>query len=591
MKSPPLPSVRLVGDQRGASEVVGAILVFGLLVMLLSIIQLQAVPNANAGVEYEHSQAAQGDLDRLDESIDRTVETGNSEGVGVQLGTQYPTRLVTFNPPPPEGSLRTENRGEIQIDNASASGPAGVIFNGGERDFYHSHSLVYEADYNEYDNAARRVREVGIGYDEFRDGTVVRTQPFIDGATIELVTFNRSFEAQSSGSELIEPTDVSGPATTVPVNNAAPNESIRIEVPTSLDNETWSEALKGELVENGGHVESFSVNNTTDRLVVHLEPGITYDLRMADIGFGEADSEEPLYMVPSPGSEGPASVDVGREGSVSVEVRDKYNNPVGGVDLTAEFIDGSGTPIDGNGVLKTGEQSGNRVNVSTNASGVATVTYEAPGSFDSELVRFSPTRNNSTLNPTAAQVLTGFAGDQSVVMRGAAGVPDEGTVTLRVQNLGEQREVLGVELNSAKEVTATEVASRSGLSGTLGGIVDDLGDLAGILSGGEIDFGLVGTDVSKVSYTPGNITTITVDNGSDDPATYDEFVAPQGAGPSFVTGGELQSLGVGEVADLKLGLGDSYEVGGGKVFVAEITVYYTGGQSETYQVQFAGAGS
>ena len=588
MKFPPLPAARILGDERGASEVVGAILVFGLLVMLLSIIQLQAVPNANAGVEYEHSQAAQGDLDRLDESIDRTVETGDSEGVGVQLGTQYPTRLVTFNPPPPEGSLRTENRGEIHIDNASASGPAGVIFNGVERDFYHTHSLVYEADYNEYDNAARRVREVGIGYNEFRDGTVLRTQPFIDGATIELVTFNRSFEAQSSGSELIEPTDVSGPATTVPINNAAPNESVRIEVPTALDNETWSEALDGELIKNGGHVESFGVNNTTDRLVVHLEPGVTYDLRMADVGFGDADAEDPLYMVPSPGSKGPASVDVGREGAVSVEVRDKYNNPVSGVDLTAEFVNSNGTAIDGNGLLKVDEQSGNRVNVSTNASGIATITYDAPNGFDSEFVRFSPTDNNSTLKPIATQVLTGFAGDQSVVMRGAGGTPGSSQLTLRVQNLGEQREVLGVELNSAKEVAGTQVAQRSGLSGTITGIGDDRLDLGEIIIGSDLpEVNQVGA--SNISYAPGEIEKIKIDNGTES-SSY-ELTAAQGAGPAFVTGEQLPSLGVGEVADLRFTFSDTYDVGDGTVFTAEITVYYTGGASETYQVQFAQSGS
>ncbi len=580
MKSPPLPSVRLVGDERGASEVVGAILVFGLLVMLLSIIQLQAVPNANAGVEYEHSQAAQGDLDRLDESIDRTVETGNSEGVGVQLGTQYPTRLVTFNPPPPQGSLRTENRRALRIDNASASGPASVLLDGRELQ-YHSHSLVYEADYNEYDNAARRVSEVGIGYNEFRDGTVVRTQPFIDGATIELVTFNRSFEAQSSGSKLIEPTDVSGPATTVPVENAAANESIRIEVPTALDNETWSEALDDERVENGGHVESFGVNETTDRLVVHLEPGVTYDLRMADVGFGEADSEEPLYMVPSPESEGPASVDVGREGSVSVEVRDKYNNPVGGVDLTAELAPGNGT-------IANGTASGTVVNVSTNASGIATVRYDAPNGFDAEVVRFSPADDDSTLQPRDALVLTGFAGDQSVVMRGAGGGADTNQLTLRVQNLGEKREVLGVELNSAKEVTATEVAARSGLSGTLAGIGDDLFDLGELVVGSDLpEVNQVGA--SNISYAPGEITGLAVNNGSSTDST--TLTAPQGAGPDFVAADGLPTLGVGEVADLRFTFNENYEVGGSKLFVAEITVYYTGGQSETYQVQFAGDGS
>jgi hypothetical protein len=580
MKPSPIASMNLSADERGVSEVIGAILVFGLLVALLSIIQLQAVPNANAGVEYEHSQAVQGDLDRLDESIDRTVETGNSESVGVELGTQYPTRLVTFNPPAPEGTLRTENRSALRIDNASASGPAGVLLNGREVE-YRSHSLVYEADYNEYDSGPRRVREVGIGYNDFEDGTVLRTQPFIDGSTIELVTFNRSFNEGSSSSKAIEPTDVSGPATTVPVENADTNESIRIEVPTALDNETWTEALESELVGNGGHIESFGVNETTGRLVVHLEPGVTYDLRMADVGFGDVESEDPLYMVSSPGSKGPASVDVGREGSVSVEVRDKYNNPVGGVDLTAELFPGNGT-------IANGSHSGTLVNVSTNASGIATVTYDAPNSFDAEAIQFSPQANDSTLRPTAAQVLTGFAGDQSVVMRGAGGNPDSSQLTLRVQNLGEQREVLGVELNSAKEVSGTQVAARSGVSGTLAGIGDDLFDLGEIVTGSDLPE-VNQVDASNISYSPGGIEAIKVNNGSES-GSFD-LTAPQGAGPDFVTSDQLPSLGVGEVADLRFTFNSDYQVGSGTVFVTEITVYYTGGQSETYQIQFAGDSS
>jgi hypothetical protein len=583
MKCPPRIVTRLGADDRGASTVVGAVLVFGLLVALLSIIQLQAVPSANAGVEYEHSQAAQGDLDRLAESIDRTVETGNSEAVGVALGTQYPTRLVTFNPPPPSGSLRTEARGNLTLFNATASGPAGAFLNGTNKR-YPTHSLVYEANYNEYDGAPTRVREVGVGYNGFDNASIVRTQPFIDGATIELVTFNRSFDRAAAGSELIEPTDVSGPARTVPIRSEGADEPLEIAVPTQLNNETWTEILEDQLVQNGGHIESFTVNETTGRLRVRLEPSVTYDLRMADIGFGNAGTAEPHYMVASPSSDGPASVDIGREGKVSVEVRDRYNNPVDGVDLRAKLLPGNGT-------ISNGSVTGGTVDVTTNASGIATVTYDAPNNFDAETVAFFPAANQSgfddpRLDVGTVTVLTGLEGNQPVIMtqaRGDTGGTDE--LQLSLQNLGEQREVIGVELDSAKEITGLEVASRAGLSGTLGGIVDDIGDLTGLLTGGAIDFNLIQEDASKIAYTPGGITGLEVENATQSSSS--SVSAARSGRPSFVTGTQLPALKTGETADLTFTFDEKYQVGSDTVFAAEITVYFTGGYSETYQIQLA----
>ena len=49
-------------DERGVSEVLGAILVFGILVVLLATIQTQAIPAANEQVEFNHNQEVQSDL-------------------------------------------------------------------------------------------------------------------------------------------------------------------------------------------------------------------------------------------------------------------------------------------------------------------------------------------------------------------------------------------------------------------------------------------------------------------------------------------------------------------------------------------------
>ena len=53
---------RFNADERGVSEIVGAILVFALVILLLSIIQSQAVPSQNQEIEVQHSVVVQGDL-------------------------------------------------------------------------------------------------------------------------------------------------------------------------------------------------------------------------------------------------------------------------------------------------------------------------------------------------------------------------------------------------------------------------------------------------------------------------------------------------------------------------------------------------
>jgi hypothetical protein len=289
-------------------------------------------------------------------------------------------------------------------------------------------------------------------------------------------------------------------------------------------------------------------------------------------------------MVASPSSDGPASVDIGREGTVSVEVRDRYNNPVGGVDLKAKLLPGNGT-------ISNGSVTGGTVDVTTNASGIATVTYDAPNNFDAETVAFFPAANQSgfddpRLDVGTATVLTGLEGNQPVIMTQALG--DTGgsdKLQLSLQNLGERREVIGVELDSAKEITGLEVASRAGLSGTLGGIADDLGDLAGLLTGGALDFNLIQDEASEIAYTPGGITALEVENATQSSSS--GVSAARSGRPSFVTGTRLPALKTGETVDLTFTFDENYQVGSDTVFATEITVYFTGGYSETYQIQLA----
>ncbi|MFC7230797.1 hypothetical protein ACFQMM_04155 [Saliphagus sp. GCM10025308] len=84
------------------STVIGAVLMLGILVSALALYQVNVVPDENRAVEYEHQQAVQGQLldvrNGLVNAPDRRVGS-----YSVSLGTTYPPRSFTVNPPPRRG--------------------------------------------------------------------------------------------------------------------------------------------------------------------------------------------------------------------------------------------------------------------------------------------------------------------------------------------------------------------------------------------------------------------------------------------------------------------------------------------------------
>lgn len=557
----------LRADKRGVSEVIGSILVFGLLIALLSLVQVYAIPNANAGIEHEHSQAVQEDFDRLGESIDAAARSDETTAVGFRLGTQYPTRLATFNPPDPAGSLRTGDPGTVAFVNATAVADRPVRFDDSIQT-YSSRPLVYEPDYNEYDGAPRVVREAGVRYDDYGDAAVVDEQRFIDDNELTLTMFDGDYREQRAGSERIEPVVVSGPSEAVPIENAVPGEPLVVALPTSLDQPTWNETLAPERVENGGHVTALSVVEGTPRntLLVELEPGVRYQLETAVIGFEDAERADPNYMRPVGGSD----VDIGSNAEATVRVYDRYNNPVSGVTLEANLTRGDGRLKGANG---------DTVTLTTGPNGNATVTYRAPNKLEAAVVEFN--FSDSPTPPAASvrrPIYVGFENPPvSVVSAEPGSTADE--VNLTVQNLGPEREVLGIQLHETRRLSAEEVASRSGLSGLLGGIGDDLADLVGS------DFSLIQKDI--VSTSPGPQVIEDVDRGSAD-ATDNQHLEDVNAvagGPVAPFGDVLDPIGRYETGVLGLEFVGDDAFGDSDVLVVRVEVYYSGGLTEQYTVQ------
>lgn len=319
-------------DSRGVSEVIGSILVFGLVVALVSMLQVQAVPNANEEVEFEHSNQVSNDMADLQVAVSESVDTGRTKEANVKLGAEYPPRLLFFNPPSATGRLQTSDPATIQLANADGAGNLGNYLATDPQ--LSTRSLRYTVRYNELDNAPARVREATVSYKVVEDDVFVKDATFIDGTEVTLVAIGGEYADEGVEAATVEAKPLSAPAKEYTLTDDG--TPITITIPTTLPKEKWDEILAdeyvsttspmtGDTVPGGGHVDdaSYATNpNGPNTLTVELETGTEYTLRTGKVGFGTGGDPEPRYLVPVADDD---------PNVATIEVRDGFNNPVSGV--------------------------------------------------------------------------------------------------------------------------------------------------------------------------------------------------------------------------------------------------------------------
>jgi len=241
------------GDDRGVSGVIGAVLVLGFLVLLLSLYQASYVPAENEQIEFAHDQQAQNEMLEIRNSILSADTSGETTYSSIKLGTRYPARVIGINPPPASGVLRTSDPEPVTITDGDGS-PVSVCPATGP---IQTRTLEYEAGYNEYQNAPTIVYENTVLYLDFGERTVPLTgQQLVQGDTITVRPLNTSL--YETGTERISVESVPGN-----VNDQAVPDA-NITVPTRLSNETWVELLSGQVdpgdvsVSNGNLTINFS---------------------------------------------------------------------------------------------------------------------------------------------------------------------------------------------------------------------------------------------------------------------------------------------------------------------------------------------
>lgn len=315
---------------------VGAVLLFAALIIAFSTYQAFVVPNQNRQVEFDHNQQVQGQLQEVRNGI-VSVPGGNSgRSVAVGLGVEYPSRLVALNPGPASGALRTagttDGEYNLSIENATATGESGDFWDGSTH-VYNTGGLVYSPGYNLYNQAPTTVYENSVLFNDGSDRSIPITgQQLIEGDRITLVTLNGSLSATRSGTISTDLRVLSTSTRTVTVRNQSHN--VTIELPTRLSQERWRALTEGEPNVRGVTVDSEAVDGDWGLLRIDLAPDTTYDLRMAKVGVGTGvDESGTEYLLPVEGNE--STVPEGGTRRVVVEVRDRHNNPVAGVEVNA----------------------------------------------------------------------------------------------------------------------------------------------------------------------------------------------------------------------------------------------------------------
>ncbi|WP_224334933.1 hypothetical protein [Haloprofundus halobius] len=350
-------------DRRAVTVQVGSVLLFGILILSMSMYQAQVVPTDNERVEFDHNQRVQQELLDARNAILRSANTDATHPVSISLGARYPNRVLFVNPPPASGRLSMTERvaDGIEIENARAvDGETADYWTGEDIRSFETRSLEYTPDYTQYRNPPTTVYENSVLYNRFGGGATLpqSEQTLVDGRRISLVSLDGEVSAARTGATSVDvrPASASTRTTTV----TSDDEPIRISLATELSEDDWRELLESET--EGGYVEDVAVDDGI--LTITLEADETYSLRMAKVGVGSNVGEtEAAYVTDVSGDD--ETVRAGTNRMLVAEVRDGFGNPVTGEELDAEVTTG-----DGSVTFPEGR--------TTDSEGRLRVVYEAP---------------------------------------------------------------------------------------------------------------------------------------------------------------------------------------------------------------------
>jgi hypothetical protein len=384
-------------DDRAVAVQVGAIILFAFVIIAIAGYQASVVPDQNEQIEFNHNQEAQRQLQDLQGAIGSTPTAGGAQTVVVESSTSYPARTIFVNPPRVTGRLRTVGTSDpavaIEVRNATAVGETSDFWSGATRN-YSTGAFAFDPNYNVYSEAPRTFVSYSLVYNEFRSGEdiVVNAQSIFDGRRISLVALNGSYDEQG-GAASVTVRPVSASNNRVTVESESSTDPLSVAIVSRLDASQWETVLDdaGEYDENNNTAGAYVTavrkkgevtvpgGQTLNRIEFELEGGTTYSLSLAKAGVGTNVNATPSDRYVTTVSAKNVSTTAGAKETLTVEVRDEFNNPLAGVPMNATVELASGQP--GSISEPNGTETGD--------DGRVGFTYEAPDASTDALVNVS----------------------------------------------------------------------------------------------------------------------------------------------------------------------------------------------------------
>lgn len=328
--------------RRGASEVLGAMFVFAILIAAVGIYQVTIVPQTNHEIEFKHSMQVRGEMQELRSAMVTVGTEGTSRSVSIRTGVSYPTRTLSVNPGDPSGTLSTTAvTGAVELDGLTAVDDEADDYWDGSSIAFDSQSVTYRPSYNYYANAPEIRYEPTVLYSTFDEGQVRESQQaLVSGRTLNLVLVDGKL---STGSRVqtvdVNPLSTATRTTTLETDGAPATLTVR----TELAEEEWDDVLASN---PDASLTSYTDNpNAPNVAVLELAEG-RWHLRASLVSLDQS-SVTPSAAYLTVDGRTDRTVDPGETTDVTVRVLDEYGNPVEGVTVHRDFGADRATGEDG----------------------------------------------------------------------------------------------------------------------------------------------------------------------------------------------------------------------------------------------------
>jgi hypothetical protein len=242
--------------------VVGTVILFGFLIIALSLYQVQVVPQENAEIEFQHFEETRNDLVEVRAGILQAGSIDRPQYRTVRLGTTYSTRLFTINPPAPAGTIRTTESYPITISNGTDTETIPTRF------------LQYRPGYNEIDRSSTWYDASVLYLNATENGggiAVIEDQELVDDdGGVRIVALQNEFRRSGTGRVTLELRPAEA------VTGSIPEGDVNVTIPTRLSgDEYWDDAdipaaTYGGVTSdaNGDGVHNLTLETTSDNLTV-----------------------------------------------------------------------------------------------------------------------------------------------------------------------------------------------------------------------------------------------------------------------------------------------------------------------------------